>query len=264
MGVMVFIFLCLRVSAQSQDELIKEFNKVMSFSAGEFVHFKMQSKARANAVIEARDTLMQFLEYTKKGDDIYFKGAENESLLQDSFLIQIDNVKKSIWFSKVEVATKKNISLMPLDNENVRELFTKKYLLKKDTLEKGLVQLTVKPVEEYSQAGNGFTFKLVYYEKNLVPKTMEILLTSAQKISEEEISALEAGGISTKGIIAQRDGFNFLEREQSMIYIFSDIQSGTQANLEIPKWTEFLRVNADFSEVVGLGKFSEYDVVKTF
>lgn len=263
-GFLLTILVVATFKAKGQDEYVIELNRVMSFAAADFVSFKMVSKASTSAVVEPRDTVAQFSEYIKEANDIYFKNNEQESFLQDSFYVQINHEKKYVWFSKVDDSTKKKISLLPLESKQVRNYFSEKFSISKEILKNGMAQLVVKPQDSIAEDKNGFEFRLRYRQANFLPDEMEIILKTKQLISESEIASLKSYGLSTQDIIVERDGANYLERSQSVMYQFRDIQFSNSKGTSMPSWKNFIKSSDDFSEVNGLGALSDYEIVKTF
>jgi len=262
--IVTIIAVAILTGVQSQDKasLIKEFNKVMSFSVQPYLHYITHTTMEASPVLQLADTLSDKGEFYKNGNDIYYRNTSEEMFLEDSFFIRINNEKKTIWISKVDVTSKDKMNLLPLSHGKMQKLFEKEYAVSKIAVNKESSRLNFNP---FSQSFSAITTNigLQYSNKNKIPELLQLTVSMKQPVSDETVKQVKSSS-EEKQLIQVIDGLPYLVRRQSVTIRFEDIDYSKEKAMQIPSWKSRIGFNQADGVFTGKDKYSDYEITKTF
>jgi len=245
--------------------LIREFSKVMAFTAEPYLYYTTTTRMSAEPVIEAIDTLVVAGEFYKHNTEIYSSNSRHEMYLQDSLMIEINNQSKTIWVRRVDVTTKDNLNVLPLNTKNMIDNFEKNYIISKSRITRELCRLNFewrKP--EHSTSATTTFISIEYSEKTWLPSFIEIEIQLKQPADEEMIAAIKAEGIDESKLIKTINGVKQVLRKQAIRIDFTSISNNMEKTLQIPAYKDNLEFNAERMEFTGKGKYKDYEITKTF
>lgn len=261
--IVTIIAVAIFTGVQSQDKasLIKEFNEVMSFSVQPYVHYITHTTMEASPVLQPADTLSDTGEFYKNGNDIYYRSSNEEMFLEDSFFIRINNEKKAIWISKVDVTSKDKMNLLPLSHGKIQKLFEKEYAVSKIAVNKESSRLNFNPSQSFSAITTNIG--LQYSNKNKTPELLQLTVSMKQPASDETVKQVKSSG-KEKQLIQVIDGLPYLVRRQSVTIRFEDVDYSKEKAMQIPSWKSRIGLNQADGVFTGKDKYSDYEITKTF
>jgi hypothetical protein len=246
-------------------ELIKDFSKVMSFAAKPYLYCTMITKMTAEPILDQQDTVTTKGVMYKNGTDFYFNNGLEETYLQDSLMIQINHKRKSIWLSKVDVASKEKMNVLPINNKQLQELIRKKYSIYKSVVDENIVRLNFETNQKKDSITSVTTnVGLEYFTKSYLPRLMEIKIRMQQPLSEDLLAALKNENISDSKLIQVIDEIKYLVRTQIVIVEFYDISDEKEQAAKMPSWKAILDYQVAGNEFIPKGTYTEFEVTKTF
>jgi hypothetical protein len=257
-------FVCAQ-SAEDTSALIREFSKVMSFTAQPYLYYSTTTKMSAEPVIESMDTLHVTGEFYKNNTEIYSSNKREEMYLQDSFMVEINNDRKTIWIRKVDVSTKENLNLLPLNTKEMLENFTKNYIIHKEKTAGGISRLNFegrKP--EYSTSATTTFISIEYSEKTWLPSLIEIVIEFKQPADEEMIEAIRAEGLDETKLVKTIAGVKQVWRKQVVRIDFTTIDHDKEKTAKIPSYKNKVDLDPNTMEFTGKGQYRDYEITKTF
>ena len=93
---------------QDTAAMIAALGKVMQFSVRPNLSFTVQTDVTLDPVIAAPDSSEHATgTFYKHNDDLYYGNGRQETYLQDSLIVRIDHMRRTIDVGKVDVASKK-------------------------------------------------------------------------------------------------------------------------------------------------------------
>lgn len=245
--------------------LIREFNKVMSFTAQPYLYYSTTTRMSAEPVIEAMDTLSMTGEFYKHNTDIYSNNSRQEMYLQDSLMIEINNQNKTIWVRKVDVATKDNLNVLPVNTKVMIDNFSKNYIISKSKISGEISRLNFEGRRfEYSTSATTTWISIEYSEKTWLPNLIEINIELKQPVDEEMIEAIKAEGIDESKLVKTINGVKQVSRKQKIRIDFTNINNDREKTAQIPTYKTRLEFDANAMEFTGKGQYSNYEITKTF
>lgn len=243
--------------------LIKEFNKVMSFSVQPNLYYTTTTKMNSIPVIESKDTMSIKGTFYKRGNNLYYHSGEQEACVEDSLVVQIDHGRKMIWISRVDMESREKMNTAPLNNKNLQGLFQENYTISKSMIDNSIARMNFETKQERSTAGTTTEIGLEYNAKNYLPVRMDMEVKMKQEAKDEILTALKAEGINEAGLIQTIGGVKYIVRKQKISILFSGIDTSPEKVLQMPSWKDKLEYLAG-GEFAGKGVYKEYEVVKTF
>jgi len=245
--------------------LIREFSKVMSFTSQPYLYYTTTTKMSAEPIIESMDTLHVKGEFYKHNTEIYSNNTREEMYLQDSLMIEINNDRKTIWIRKVDVATKDNLNLLPMNTKEMLDNFKKNYIISKSKISQEVSRLNFegrKP--EYSTSPTTTFIKVEYSEKTYLPKFIEIIIELKQPADEEMIEAIKAEGLDESKLVKTIDGIKQVFRKQLVRIDFTSIDNDKEKTAKIPSYKTRVEFDTKLMEFTGKGPYRDYEITTTF
>lgn len=260
----MIIYIGLSAGARSQDKatLVREFNKVMSFSVQPFLHYTTITKMDASPILQETDTLSVKGEFFKNGNNIYYRSSQEEMFVEDSFFIRIDNEKKTILISKVDVDTKDKMNLLPLSTRKMQKLFEKEYAVSKIAVDEKSSRLNFHASSE-NLSGITTDIGLQYSDKKKTPELMQLIVRMKQPATDEMVQQVKSNS-QERQLIQVIDGQPYLVRRQSVTIRFEDIDYSKEKAMQIPSWQNRIGFNPADGVFTGKNKYSDYEITKTF
>jgi len=266
--VIVFFLFCNSVYGQQNTDtatLIKDFTKIMSFTSQPYLYYTTTTKMSAEPVLESMDTLSMTGEFFKNNTEIYSSTRKEEMYLQDSLMIEINNDRKTIWVRKVDMATKMNLNILPVNTGEMLDKFRKDYVISKSTVSDGVSRLNFEERKQEHNTSATTTFVTVEYsEKTYLPQVIEILIELKQPADEQVIDAIKTEGLDESKLIKMVDGVKQLVRKQKVSIVFTSIDYGREKLAKMPSYKSNFEFDVRTQEFSGKGLYRDYEVTKTF
>lgn len=245
--------------------IINDFNKVMSFATAPFLYYATTTKMNSWPVLEERDTMSVKGVFYKKGTELYYFNDLEETFLQDSLLIQINNDRKTIWVSRVDAETRDKLSTSLLDNKKIRELFRKSFRITRTITSANNVLLDFEQKQGLEDKSSVTTIiSLEYDAGNYHPVSMKMDVCMREPADDDLIATLASEGITDPRLVEIKDGQKFIIRKQAVSISFSGIDTSPDKSGSMPSWKDKLVLNGQNGEFEGKGPFREYEIIKTF
>lgn len=254
-------------SAKAQDTaaLIKEFNKVMSFAVQPYVYFKTDTRMEADPVVQKEDTINMTGVFYKNGTEVYSRNGGDEMFLEDSLWIQIDHENKKIMISRVNLETKGNINLLPLDKKKMQDMLREGFTITKTIESNGIAGFTFENRQLQDSVLDVRTrINVQYSTKEYFPTLLSMDASFKKRTDPETLEQLKNEGINLRGIAVNEQGIDYLVRHQKFTIRFERPEFSKELSSRIPLWQERLNFNSLTGEFSGKGEFRDFEITKTF
>lgn len=255
-------------NAQSQTaaetaKMADNFSKVMAFTQQPYLHYRTVTKMTALPVLEQKDTATLMGEFFKNRDDFYSNNGMEEVFIQDSFLVRVNHERKSIWISKVDIASKKRFDILPVNSKQLEALFLKNYAITSTILNDSISRMDFIAKQKDDKASSA-TIRLEYNIKKSLPTIIELKATLRQPADEAILATLNKEHIDSTKLIKIIDGTSFLVRTQQKHIAFEDIDNAPETATKMPSWKTVLEFDTANNEFVATASYKEYEVTQTF
>ena len=264
----LYILIVINISSFSQTTqdtaaLVTEFGKVMSFATQPYLYCTTLTKMNSIPVLEEQDTLSYQGVFYKYLTDLYCGNGREELYMQDSLMIQVNHNRKSIWISKVDIASKDRMSFLPVNNTQVQELFRKKYEISKTRVNGNASRFDLKTNQNMNTSiAITTTIGLEYETKNYLPLLMQIGIHMQHPATDEILTVLRDENTEYNKLLQTIDGVKYLIRLQNIVLSFLEIDNTIEAANKMPSWKYIL--DYDEKEFIPKGLCKGYEVTKTF
>lgn len=267
---LLYFLIVINISSFSQTTedtagLATEFGKLMSFANQPCLYYTTLTRINSTPVLEAQDTASYHGVFYKNHSDMYYNNGREELYLEDSLMIQINHDRKSIWISKVDIASKDRMNGMPVNNSQVQELFRKKYTITKSRLSSNTSRFDlIARQNRTTSTAVTTTIGLEYETKNHSPLLMEIMMQMQQPVTDETYTLLINENPEHRKLLQISGGINYLVRAQNIIVTFVDFNNTKEAAGKMPSWKQILDYNDAVKEFTAKALYTDYEVTKTF
>jgi len=266
--VLFLAIVCTQTYAQKADTaaMISDFNKVMGFATQPYLYYSSTTKMEATPILQVEDTMRVRGEYYKNETNLYSGSAKEEMYMEDSFYIEINHSRKTIWISKVNGETKKKMNEMPLDRKDIQELLRKSYTISQTEIDKNISKLNFETVQ-YTDSISKIIMQiqLQYDNKKYLPQALVMNVYAKQQIQEEIVQRLKDQAIDTKQLIQTDGEYIYMIRIQKMTMTFEQIDNSKEKAIQIPSWKSKLYYDATLNEfTIKDAKYNEYEITKTY
>jgi hypothetical protein len=267
----LLIFLLLatgaRVFAQPAADtaaVIREFDDVMAFAVQPYLHFTSVMALHSGPMLPPGDTgRILHSNFYKYEDNLYYGNEQEEMYLQDSLMIRVNHHQKVIQISKVDVATKKNMDILPLKRMDQQKLLRNRYKIGKmpDRGDTGVI--VVRP-QEGRMAGESMNTEILmeYTKSSRLPLLMR--MTTRQRASETMSGALKANGFDVVHMSAEENGIRSLIMTQTASMRFETMETTKEMAMHMPLWKDKIAYDPMSGNYIGKGEYSDYRIIKTF
>jgi uncharacterized protein YqkB len=244
--------------------LIQQLNTVLAFAIQPYLYYSNTTICNASPILQPQDTIQLKGEFYKVENDFYYKNNNDEYYLQDSFQIQINHEEKTILINKVEVATKVNINVLPLNSKNMQALFKQKYTLTQEVKGKDIASINIQTKQAINEGTQTtFNYGITYNTKNNLPTEMLIKTDLTQNISAEDAQSLEQDEQQKKMVKKQGDDYS-IARQQTITINFSNYDISKAKAQQMPKWQSVLQFNQAANSFTALSPLAAYEITQTF
>ncbi|MHA4808142.1 hypothetical protein ACX0G9_08540 [Flavitalea flava] len=259
----------LKVSAQNVPDtgaVIREFNKVMSFAIRPYLHFSSLISMRSGPMVD-QETNISLLhnEFYKIDDELYYGNEREELYLQDSLMIRINHLRKTIQLNKIDLATKKKMDILPLKKMDAQKLLREQYTIAEISEKEDTGQILIRSREK--RGVQGFTsseMKIRYARGSHLPVLMEITMKVRQPESEQIKEIYRSRGFDIGKMMLEMGGEKSLEITETASISFGPIGMTKENAMTMPLWEEKITYDDQLKRFSGKGQCEGYEVIKTF
>lgn len=245
--------------------LIKSFYKVMAFASKPFVSYTGHFSLESQPILEPEDSASGETSFYKNQTDVYYKSGKDEMYLQDSFLIQIDHDKKTVWMSKVDIPSKSKLNNPVLNNRQLQQFMRQRYSIEElqETPGNSGLRLKSKIVTGLSTVVSS-TIDLNFLQSDYRPASLVFEMRLQQPWNEELAGQIQQAGYNENKLYQDIGGKKFIVRTQRLTTLFDSIDYSPGKASEIPRWTEVLAYDTDNDRYTPRGNCAGYELTKTF
>ena len=246
--------------------IIRDFDNVMEFAVQPYVHFTAKVILSNGPMLPPGDTgRVMHAEFYKLRDDLYYGIEAQEVYLQDSLMVRVDHEHRMIQIDRVDVATKKNLDVLPLKRKDKDKLFRNRYSASRvagrgDTTE---IRFASAPAARYP-GSRALAVRVVYSRNAHLPLLMEITTTVWEPESEEATAGLRSNGFNVQQMKQETGGVRGLVMSQTAAMQFGSVQLTEQSAGAMPLWTRRLAYDPVSGEFSAIGVCDGYRVMKAF
>lgn len=258
-----------QASAQKRSDtaaIIQTFNEVMSFSVQPYLHYSSVISLRSAPMTDtARSGSVLHNEFYKVQDDLYYGNEQEEIFLQDSLMVRINHSRKTILLSKVDMATKKRVDILPLKRTDMQKMLREHCTLSRlpDEGDTGRIMISTRE----KQIPQGFTCSdmlVVYRRGSHLPVWMEMNMHLRNEENEQVTEALRANGFDVAKMASVKDGRKSLNMTRTASVNFGEIETTKEKAGQMPLWMDRVDYDSNTETYSGKGRCEGYEVIKTF
>jgi hypothetical protein len=264
--VIVLLFAFAQSHAQDTATMLKDFNKVMAFGSQPYLHYTAVTKMASSPIMQLQDTMSTSMIFYKNLSNYYSSNQHEELYMEDSFYIEINHDRKSIWISTINEDLKKKMDKLPMDNKEWQKIFKKDFQISQTSINKTSSKLGFKTIQVLDSLSNiVINIGLQYVSKSYMPELMEMEVNAKQVLSAENLQGLKDNGTNTEGLVQAIGENNFMVRKQKLTMVFSNLDNSKEKAMQIPTWKS--KLDYDITTKVFTkkeGTYADYELTKTF
>lgn len=257
------------VSAQKRSDtiaIIKEFNEVMAFSVQPYLHYSSIISLRSSPMMDTtKGNSILHNEFYKVQDDLYYGNEQEEIFIQDSLMVRVSHSRRTIQLSKVDMATKKRLDVLPLKRTDMQRMLREHCTLSRLADEEDLRRIMISTQEK--QTPQGFVSSdmlVVYHRGSYLPVRMEMRMHLRNDENEQMKEALQASGFDIVRLTAEKDGKKCLFLTQTASIGFGEIDITKEKAAQMPLWKDRVEYDGNLRTYKGRDKCVDYEIIKTF
>jgi hypothetical protein len=246
--------------------VIREFNDVLAFAVQPYLHYTSTISLHTGPMISASDTgNMLHGNFYKYGDDLYYGTEHEEMFLQDSLMIRVDHHRKTISVSKVDVATKKKMDLLPLKKMDRQRLLRDRYTISKMPEQGDTESIVIRsqPGRNMGQSA-GAEMRMDYAKQGHLPFLLQVTMKVRERESPQVAGMMRTKGFDVGQMVEEQDGQRSLVMTQTARVCFLTLETTKEKAMQMPAWQEKISYDPVSGNYKGKGEWSGYEVVKTF
>jgi hypothetical protein len=246
--------------------VIREFNDVMAFSVQPYLHYTSVISMRTGPMAPSADTgRILHGSFYKYDNDLYYGSEQEEMYLQDSLMIKVDHRHKTIQVSKVDVATKKNMDLVPLKKMDQQKLLRSHYTISKRPDEGDTASIVIRSQAAMNVGqSRGEEILMEYTKQGHLPLLMQITVRIREQESDQVKNILKSSGFDVQQMKEDMGGQPSLVMTQTASVQFGAMETTREAAMQMPLWKEKLFYDPVSGSYSGKGDYSGYRIIKTF
>lgn len=242
-----------------------ELGHIMAFADAPYVYYSTSMKMGSEPLLESADSASLPGVFYKNGSDIYYDNGLEQTYIQDSFLIQVNAHRKSIWINKVDIASKAKLATSLRGNSSGQEILKKSCQVQKVQLTQQLSRITLSAVQKKDSLHTITTSMGIDYLANeLLPVSIDIQLHQQQLLTADALAELRAQPTGNSKLIQSIANKQYLVRMQSIHLSFFDITLSKEKAAEMPSWKAMLDYDPANQSFVAKGRYTNYEVTKIF
>lgn len=245
--------------------MIKELNKVMAFGVSPHLYYTTYTRMDASPVMQETDTGSIKGVFYKNGSNIYYHNGQEEIFLEDSFLVMVNDNRRSIMISKVDAESRAKINVTPLDNRKIQELFRKSYTINRTVVDPKTAQMNFESKQRWQGASEVDTrITLEYGVESWMPTQMEMEMKMKEPANDDVVATLQEEGIDVLKMVQTIDNIKYIVRSQRVRISFEGIDTSRDKAIQMPSWKSRVEYNERKDEYQGVGGYGAYEVTRTF
>ncbi len=245
--------------------LVKEFTKVMAFAVQPYLSYTTVTKMDAQPLLNDKDTISANGVFYKNNSTMYCNTTKDEMYVEDSVMVQINNVNKTIWISKVDTYTSEKMNALPITTKKMLDIVRRNYTISKSKLEDGFSSIRFETRKSaHSNSTTSAAVVLEYSEQTQLPKSINIEMSMKQPANDEMITAIKNEGVDENKLLQNIEGVNYIVTMQRINVQFSNIENTREKVAHIPSFTEKIEKDETTGEYIGKGIYQDYEITKTF
>jgi hypothetical protein len=245
--------------------MIMELNKVMSFGVSAYLYYTTLTRMDATPVMQETDTGSIKGVFYKNASNIYYHNGQEEIFLEDSFLVMVNDSRRSIIISKVDAESRARINVTPLDNKKLQEMFRKSYTINRSMVNSKTARMNFESKQKWQGASEVDTrIALEYGLDSWMPTQMEMEMKMKEPANDEIVATLKEEGIDPSAMLQTIDEVRYIVRSQRVRISFEGIDTSREKATQMPSWKSRVEYNQGKDEYEGRGHYSAYEVTKTF
>lgn len=265
----LLILIVCQASAQKRRDtvaIINEFNKVMEFSVNPYLHYRGIISLRSGPMVDSTagsKTLHN--EFYKVQDDLYYGNELEEVFLQDSLMVRINHSRKSVQVSKLDMASKKQVDLMPLKRTEMQRMLREHCTLSRLPVSGDTGRIMIATRETRSSQGFVSSDLLVVYLRDThLPLGMEMTIHLRNEETEQMRELFAGNGFDVSRMESESGGKKSLSVTQRAAVSFEKIETTEEEAEKMPLWTEYVSYDQETKIYSGKGRCEGYEVTNTF
>jgi hypothetical protein len=245
---------------------IRDFNDVMAFAVQPYVYFSSTTSLMTGPMRNGRDSITRLHgKFYKCGEDMYYGTEAEELFVQDSLMIRIDHHRKAITIRRIDMATKKNIDVLPLKRADLQKLLRDHYLIGEapgggDT---AVISIRSQPAMMATQWRSA-EMRVEFKRDSHLPLVMEVMMRVRQQGSDQIRDLLIKQGFDVNDMKENLNGVPFFVMDQTVAVRFDEVSTTREKAIQMPLWTGELAYERIAEQFTGTGACAGYAVTKTF
>ncbi|HET6255010.1 MAG TPA: hypothetical protein VFE32_13095 [Puia sp.] len=258
-----------RASAQHVRDtmaVIRDFNDIMAFAVQPYVYYSSTTSMMTGPMRNGRDSVIRLHgKFYKVGDDMYYGTEAEELFVQDSLMIRIDHERKAITVQRIDMATKKDLDLLPLKGADRQRLLRGRYLISElpEGGDTGVIVIRTQASRLGIQV-QGAEMRVEFRKGSHLPLLMQVTVHIRQDGSEQVREALKGEGYNVERMQGNFNGMPCLVMEHTAAVRFDNISMDREQAQQMPLWTAKLVYDRATGEWTGAGDCAGYTVTKLF
>lgn len=246
--------------------MIAEFNKVMEFAVQPNLYYTGNTSLHTTPAIRTTNgDLMLHNTFYKVKEDLFYGNEQEDVYLQDSFLITVNRLRKTIQVNKVDVASKTNMNLLPLKKMNFQKILREHFTISKEKRQGDTLELSISSLEKNLAQGMGQTeMKVLFSAHSFLPYAIEMSIEVWQPASEQFLAILNNQAGLSENLVMVKDGIKYIKMTQTVALNFTQMDLSGEKALQMPSWKSCLGFNQAEQSFRGKDKYENYEVIQTF
>jgi hypothetical protein len=245
---------------------IREFDNLMAFATQPHLYYSFVLALHSGPMLPPADT-GQILHgnFYKSGDDLYYGTEQSETYLQDSLMIEVDRRREIIRINRVDVATKKNMDLLPLAEKKRQKLFRNEYTISKmpDQGDTGAMVMRSHPIRTGAQITTA-EILTQYSKSGQVPLLMRLTTELRQQESPQARQMLKTSGYDVRQMSVEQGGVRSLLVRNTISMRYGAMDTTESTARRMPLWKDRIAYDPRSGNFSGKGEYGGYRVIKTF
>lgn len=265
----LLVVICQLCNAQERQDTtasIKAFNKVMEFAVQPDLYYTSTTSIHSVPAIRVPgNTAVLHNVFYKVNNDLYYGNEQEEVYLQDSVMITVNHIRKTILINKVDVATKEKMDLMPLKKASMQKMLRERFVISQQKRQGDTLAITIRSQDRTNLGNMANTEMVVLYSKpGYLPYAMEVTQQMRQPASEQLLAVLNSQGLMTQTTLTETQGVKYINMSQTATINFSAIETSGKKSREMPLWKSSLVFDDQLQSFKGINKCAEYEVTQNF
>jgi hypothetical protein len=245
--------------------VIRDLDDVMAFAVQPYVYFRSTTSLMTGPMRNGRDSITRLHgKFYKCGEDMYYGTEAEELFVQDSLMIRIDHHRKAITIRRIDMATKKNIDLLPLKKTDLQKLLRGHYLIGETPMggDTAMISIRSQPAMMLARWLSA-EMRVEFKKDSHLPLIMEVMMRVRQEGSNQIGDLLIKQGFDVDEMKESLNGVPFFVMDQTAAVRFDEVMTTREQAIQMPLWTEKL-VYDRIAGFTGTGVCVGYAVTKSF